>query len=84
MIPILVAFQEDRGVWPHYASMFLMEVYEVSGGSGHAVRLIFNGEVLQLPFCSGSASEEGLCDYKEFSNYLATITPTDPSLQCSV
>ncbi len=84
MIPILAAFEADIDVWPAYASMFLMEVYEVSGGSGHAVRLIFNGEVLQLPFCSCSAADEGLYDYKEFSNYLGTITPTDPARECSV
>ncbi len=84
MVPILVAFQEDQGLWTHYASMFLMEVYEVSTGSGHAVRLIYNGVVLQPPYCSGSTLEEGLCDYELFSSYMATITPTDPSRQCTV
>ena len=81
VIPMLVALQVDTQDWPPYASMLLMEVYEISSGSGHAVRLVYNGKVLKLPFCSG---EEGVCDYKDFASYMATVTPTDPSKQCTV
>ena len=58
--------------------MILMELYSVSSGSGYSVRIIYNGQVLKMPFC-GSAT---LCDYKTFSEYMATVTPSDPAKQC--
>ena len=76
MIPILVALQVDNGVWPPYASMILLELYDVGGK--YMVRVIYNGKVLQLPFC-GSRT---LCDFETFSNYMSTVTPSDPAKQC--
>ena len=77
MIPILAALQVDNGVWPPYASMILMELYGVAG-SNYSVRVIYNGKVLQLPFCGSKT----LCDFKTFSNYMSTVTPSDPAKQC--
>lgn len=69
---MLVALKIDQGVWPTYASMMLIELY--STRSGQSVRVVYNGKVIQLPFC-GSAGD--LCDYKMFSKYMATITPNN-------
>ena len=68
------------GLWPPYASMIILELYEVpSSASGFAIRVIYNGNVLNLPYCSNQA----LCDYDEFSNYIATVVPTDVAKQCA-
>ena len=80
VLPILVALQAFDNTWPLYASTLLLELYKTpSSASGHAVRGIYNGKVLEFPFCSNKT----LCDYKEFSGYLASIVPTDPVKQCS-
>ena len=81
VIPLLVALQIDQGVWPPYASMMLIELYETTASSsGYSVRVVYNGKVYNLPFCSGS----DLCDYKTFPTYLSTITPSDPARQCLI
>ena len=72
-MPMLVAFQVDDGVWVPYASMILMELYKNSSSSQFSVRIIYNGKVLNLPFCRGAQ----LCDYDTFSSYMASITPPD-------
>ena len=69
------------GLWPPYASMIILELYEVpSSDSGFAIRVIYNGNVLNQPYCSNQA----LCDYHEFGNYVATVVPTDPATQCAL
>lgn len=81
VIPLLVALQIDQGVWPPYASMMLIELYKTTASSsGYSVRVVYNGKVYNLPFCNGS----DLCDYKTFSTYLSTITPSDPARQCLI
>lgn len=81
VIPLLVALQIDQGVWPPYASVMLIELYKTTASSsGYSVRVVYNGKVYNLPFCSGS----DLCDYKTFSTYLSTITPSDPARQCLI
>lgn len=72
VIPILVALQVDQGVWPPYASMMLIELYSTSRGP--SVRIVYNGDVVQLPFCSPPSD---LCDYTSFSKYMSEVTPTD-------
>ena len=80
-MPILVALQVDNGVWTPYASMILMELYKNSSSGTVSMRIIYNGQVLSLPFCGGAQ----LCDYNIFSNYMASITPPDDYLPfCSV
>lgn len=73
VLPILVAFQVDDGDWVPYASMMLMELYKNSTSSSVSVRIIYNGQVLSLPFCGGVQ----LCDYAIFSSYVSSITPPD-------
>jgi len=63
VLPILVALQVDTMRWPPYASMMLLELYDISGE--HYMRIIYNGEVLELPFCGSKA----LCSYAAFSSY---------------
>lgn len=80
VIPLLVAFQIDQGIWPPYASMMLIELYKTTASSsGYSVRVVYNGIVYKLPFCGSD-----LCDYKTFSVYLSTVTPSDPARQCLV
>ena len=77
VIPILTALQVDKGVWPPYASLLLLEVYELSDGS-FAVRLLYNNQTLTPPFCSAT-----LCNFDTFSVYMTTITPSDAKKQCA-
>jgi acid phosphatase len=78
LIPILVALQVDTMVWPAYASMMLMELYEKAGKS--YVRVVYNGKVLNLSFCNS----ETLCDFETFSSYMKSVTVSDPAIQCQV
>ncbi|KAL5471128.1 hypothetical protein EMCRGX_G029211 [Ephydatia muelleri] len=80
LIALTDALLVADGLWPPYASMIILELYEVpSSASGFAIRVIYNGNVLNLPYCSNQA----LCDYDEFSNYIATVVPTDVAKQCA-
>lgn len=80
VIALTDALLVDDGLWPPYASMIIFELYKVpSSASGFAIRVIFNGNVLNLRYCSNQA----LCDYDEFSNYIATVVPTDVAKQCA-
>ncbi len=67
---IFLSLRVDEGVWPPYASMLLIELYQTSKDNKHSVRIVYNGKVLSPPFC-----KDGLCDYETFSGYLATVTP---------
>lgn len=65
-------------VWPPYASMMLIELYDKAGK--FYVRVVYNGKVLPLLFCNS----ETLCDFDTFSSYMKSVTPYDPALQCKV
>ena len=78
VIPILVAFQVDTMMWPPYASMMLIELYEMK--EKHYVRVIYNGDVLPLTFCDSST----LCDFDTFSDYMKTVTPSNFPVNCEV
>ena len=78
VMPILVALQVDTMQWPAYASMMLIELYDVTGK--FYVRIVYNGQVLKLPFCNS----ETLCDFSTFSGHMKSVTPSDPALQCQV
>ena len=80
VIALTDALQVADGRWPPYASMVLLELYEASSSaSGFAIRIIYNGNVLKLPYCSNQT----MSDYDEFSSYMATITPTNVAKQCA-
>jgi hypothetical protein len=78
LIPILVALQVDTMEWPPYASMMLIELFDMSGKN--YVRITYNGQVLPLRFCGS----ETLCDFDTFSGYLKSVTPSNPAIQCQV
>ena len=63
--------------WPHYASMMLLELFDISGK--YYIRLTYNGRELKLPFCELKI----LCSFDEFSYYMLKITPSDPAVQCN-
>lgn len=80
LIPLLTALQTGIEEWPHYASMMLVELYNITHSSGRAVRIVYNGKILSMPFC-GNAT---LCDYNTFSQYMSTVTPPpDPDKICN-
>jgi hypothetical protein len=77
LIPILVALQVDAMDWPPYASMMLIELFEMASGDLY-VRVTYNGEVLSLKFCNSHT----LCDYWTFWTYMQSVTPSNPAFQC--
>ena len=80
VIALTSALLVADGLWPPYASMIILELYEVpSSASGFAIRVIYNGNVLNLPYCS----DQTLCDYYEFGSYITTVMPTNVSKQCA-
>ena len=72
VIQLLVALQIDKNIWPPYASVMLLELYQTTANKP-AVRLIYNGEVVTLPFCGGNE----MCDYDMYSKYMTLVTPPD-------
>lgn len=70
VIPVLVALKVDDGVWPHYAAMLLIELYETPSKE-FAIRIIYNGKIVTPAFCGGNP----LCDYHTFSQYMMQVTP---------
>ena len=66
--------------WPRYASMMQFELYSTAKANvGFAIRMVFNGKEVKLPFC-----DEVLCDVTQFSKYISTVTPQDPVADCKV
>ena len=88
-MPLLTALLVDDGVWSPYASMILMELYEnttlpqrLPPVDRFFVRLIYNGKVVSPVFCKLPG---GLCQFKNISDYLNTVTPPDDySKVCSI
>ena len=78
VIPILVALQVDTMEWPPYASMMLVELFDLA--AKNYVRVTYNGQVLSLPFCGSQT----LCDFETFSGYLGSVTPSNPAQQCQI
>jgi acid phosphatase len=72
LIQLLVALQLDKGIWPPYGSMMIIELYQ-STSSGPVVRLIYNGVVEVPPFCKG----QQLCAFNNYNQYLPSVTPPD-------
>ena len=70
-MPMLVALQVDDGEWAPYASMILIELYETKEKK-HVVRFIYNGKVLNPPFC-----DDGICKYDVLSEHLHDLIPPD-------
>eukprot|EP00123_Amoebidium_parasiticum_P022796 comp9524_c0_seq1/m.4553 comp9524_c0_seq1/g.4553 ORF comp9524_c0_seq1/g.4553 comp9524_c0_seq1/m.4553 type:complete len:482 (-) comp9524_c0_seq1:342-1787(-) len=99
-IALLAALGFNDFDWPKYATMIQFELYEATPHenteerakdpptpvfSSHYVRLIVNGKVTPMPFCS-AVDEDGLCPLPVFSRYAGTITmtPEEASAECKV
>ena len=70
VMQLLVALQIDKNIWPPYASVMLFELYQTTDNKP-AIRLIYNGQVVTLPFCGGNE----MCDYDIYSKYMTLVTP---------
>ena len=70
VMQLLIALQIDNNIWPPYASVMLLELYQTAVNKP-AVRLIYNGQVVTLPFCGGNE----MCDYDMYSKYMTLVTP---------
>ena len=72
VMQLLIALQIDNNIWPPYASVMLLELYQTAVNKP-AVRLIYNDQVVTLPFCGGNE----MCDYDMYSKYMTLVTPPD-------
>ena len=73
VLPLLNLFQLDN-TWPPYASRLTFELYEhVNEPGTHEVRILYNGNVMTLPFCNNAST----CPWKAtFSPYVEKFIPT--------
>jgi len=70
VLPFLRAFNVWDGLWPRYASMIRVEIWESKSNQGSfSVRLIYNDKELALPGC-GNVSP---CPFATFSKIAAKI-----------
>lgn len=77
LMPLMTAFNVSNGKWTPYASYFIIELYEITGGS-YAIRIMYNGEVQKLPFCE----DKEICDMDTVKKYVETIVPKDRESEC--
>lgn len=78
-MPLLQALGVYDGVWTPYASLVSLELMNltVAGqGQGYAVRMIYQGKVMQMKGCSGV-----LCPIQEFEALVTSLVPT--AAQCA-
>lgn len=82
-MPFLQAFNVSDGHWTPYASLIQVELYAVTSQnraeSDFAVRFLYQGQELKLPFCDSSP-----CPAAQFEEYVQAITPQDPGAECKV
>eukprot|EP00698_Gefionella_okellyi_P003075 TRINITY_DN12890_c0_g1_i1.p1 TRINITY_DN12890_c0_g1~~TRINITY_DN12890_c0_g1_i1.p1 ORF type:complete len:418 (+),score=68.17 TRINITY_DN12890_c0_g1_i1:25-1278(+) len=77
--PFLNALRVNDNQWPPYASHVVMELWQSASNGAYAVRITYNGVVLQLPGCSSP-----LCDWDEFTASIADVIPDNYAAQCAV
>lgn len=71
---LLVALQlNNEEIWPPFSSMMLLELYSTPSYDSHTVRVMYNGEIKEMPFCNNKE----LCDFETFAQYLTTVIPPD-------
>ena len=78
VLPLLVSFQLDINdiAWPPYASLMAIELYRSKQRGNYAVRVVYNGQTLQLPFCNGKGdSTSMLCEWEVFKEHLQNLIP---------
>ncbi|KAG5175195.1 histidine phosphatase superfamily [Tribonema minus] len=75
---LLSALQVAGWNWPPYASNLIWELWRDDSSSQPFVRVIYNGKVLELPFCS-----QATCPLQEFRSWLlAHVVPSDMLAEC--
>ncbi|KAI8070403.1 histidine phosphatase superfamily [Gongronella butleri] len=83
VVMLLGAFNasDDAMLWPPFASNLIFELWEHQNGGNHTVRVLYNGQVLQLqpkdPWCDLNA-----CDATTFMDRLAAYIPTNLATAC--
>lgn len=88
--PFLYALGMEKVPWPPYASHVQLELFKdtqpPAGGSGFAVRLLFNDQPVTLPGCPSidPLAGPGVCDWGMFSLLLNSLISQDPLSDCAV
>ena len=77
VMPLLLAFNISDGVWPPYASQLIFEVYEMADNA-HAMRILYNGKVMKLPFCD----DKEMCNTEIVKEYIAKFEPESVEKDC--
>ncbi len=67
-MPLLSAFDIWNGTWAPYAAMMNIELLDMPTSTTPVVRLVYNGQVMQIPGCATT-----LCTWKEFQNVMNGI-----------
>lgn len=75
---LLLAFNISDGVWPPYASQFVVEIYEMDNKEFY-LRILYNGKAMKLPFCN----DQELCDIVNVVKpYIANFEPESVEKNC--
>ncbi len=54
IMPLLSAFNAWNGTWATYAAMLTIELLDMPQSTVPSVRMVYNGEVKQLPGCAAA------------------------------
>lgn len=79
LLPLLCAYDVWDGVWPSYAALLAIELYDSATHHGALVRLVYAGQELILPGCT-----EALCPLATFSALTEpwAFASNDPARPC--
>eukprot|EP01027_Heterolobosea_sp_BB2_P017065 GEZU01024206.1.p1 GENE.GEZU01024206.1~~GEZU01024206.1.p1 ORF type:complete len:135 (-),score=22.92 GEZU01024206.1:8-412(-) len=104
--PFLSALQIPYSEWPAYNSNIMTELYEdnnnksedaaTSAGVRHFVRILYNGQPVQIPGCNSSTNALGgrggraiggelgetLCPFSVFEAIATQVVPSDYKTEC--
>ena len=81
---ILGALNITHWRWPPYASSMIIETWKSNTQNDKTainVRVIYNGQILRLPFCPPNA--DGLCSLSTLLEYLSQYVPLDYIAECA-
>jgi hypothetical protein len=79
VLNFLAAFGAGDDKWPPFGALIALELYEISGKK-HAVRLVYNGQVLtaRITGCEG----QDLCNWDVFSKTATSLVPN--ASECAI
>ena len=77
ILNFLAAFGAGDGKWPPFGALIALELYEMESGGHHAVRLVYNGQVLtsRIEGCCAVHGDQ-LCPWPAFREAAASLVPT--------